>query len=216
MTTELSRRTEEYCKRVLDKNASNQDIVEAYNDWAQIYDDSVKSLNYECPSVAAEEMKKLFQEKQDALILDAAAGTGLVGSELKKCGFHNLDALDASEEMLEIAKKKKLYKNVVCDFLGPNRLDIPDDTYDAVVIVGSFNPGHVNGSCLAELIRIVKSDGYIVIVMRKELLDEKFGRDLLEIMDGHVSAGRWAVVSRHPAPRYSSLNKGMVFVHRVQ
>ncbi|XP_013386212.1 methyltransferase-like protein 27 [Lingula anatina] len=216
MATELSRQTEEIYKKVLNANVSFQEALEIYKDWAPIYDDSAKILNHEGPSILAKEVEKLFDEKKHALILDAAAGTGLLGLELKNSGFHNLDALDASKEMLEKAKEKNLYRNVVCDILGPNRLDIPDDTYDAVVSVGSFGPGHVDGSCLAELIRIVKPDGYIVIVMSKELLDEEYGRDLLEIMDDHVSAGRWTVVSRRPVLRYTGVMDGMVLVHRIK
>ncbi|XP_013387880.1 methyltransferase-like protein 27 [Lingula anatina] len=216
MATELTRQTEEFFNKVLNTNASNQEILEVYKDWARIYDDSAAILDHEGPSIVAKEVEKLFEEKKDALILDVAAGTGRLGAELKKNGFHNLDALDASKEMLEIAKEKKLYRNVVCDLLGPNRLDIPDDTYDAIITTGSFCPGHLNGSCLAELIRIVKPDGYIVIVLRKELLDEEYGRDLLKIMDDHVSSGRWTVVSRRPVPRYIGPKDGMVFVHRVK
>ena len=38
-----------------------------------------------------------IQSKKDMRILDAAAGTGLVGEQLYKRGYTNLDALDISQ-----------------------------------------------------------------------------------------------------------------------
>ena len=46
--------------------------------------------------------------------------------QLVKLGFTNLDALDASQPMLDEAEKKGVYKHFICDYMGTNRLDIPD------------------------------------------------------------------------------------------
>ena len=46
--------------------------------------------------------------------------------QLFDIGFKNLDAVDASAQMLEVAKNKDIYKRLICDYLGPNRLDIED------------------------------------------------------------------------------------------
>ena len=53
-------------------------------------------------------------------------------------------------------KKKGVYKRMICDYMGPNKLDIETDTYDALVAVGAFSRGHVKDDCLPELIRITK------------------------------------------------------------
>jgi len=37
-----------------------------------------------------------------------------------------LDALDASQEMLNQAKSKNIYDRLICDFMGPNKLEIAD------------------------------------------------------------------------------------------
>ena len=52
---------------------------------------------------------------KNARILDVGAGTGLVGEYLKKRGFCNLDALEPSLGMLEVAKTKNVYKNLHSD-----------------------------------------------------------------------------------------------------
>ena len=40
-----------------------------------------------------------------------------------------MDALDANPEMLEKAKRKNIYGRIICDFMGPNRLDIEDGRF---------------------------------------------------------------------------------------
>ena len=44
-------------------------------------------------------------------------------------GYPNIDALDGSPEMLEEAKRKDIYRRIICDYLGPNRLDIEDGKF---------------------------------------------------------------------------------------
>ena len=46
--------------------------------------------------------------------------------QLFEKGFKNLDALDASAKMLEKAKQTGYYQQFYEDFMGKNRLDIPD------------------------------------------------------------------------------------------
>ncbi len=41
-----------------------------------------------------------------------------------KLGLTNLDAVDASPNMLEKAKEKGVYKNLICARVGPGTLDI--------------------------------------------------------------------------------------------
>ena len=48
--------------------------------------------------------------KDKVKVMDAGAGTGLVGVELHKFGFTTIDALDISPGMLNEAKKKNVYK----------------------------------------------------------------------------------------------------------
>lgn len=36
-------------------------------------------------------------------------------------GYVNIDAYDGSEEMLEVAKSKNLYKNIYCQYIGTNK-----------------------------------------------------------------------------------------------
>ena len=57
-----------------------------------------------------EAIKQVLRDKpkDEIKIMDAGAGTGNVGVELRKLGHTNLHALDISQEMLDEAKKKKM------------------------------------------------------------------------------------------------------------
>ena len=44
--------------------------------------------------------------KSEARIMDAGAGTELIGEELKNLGYGYIDALDISQEILNVAKEK--------------------------------------------------------------------------------------------------------------
>ncbi|XP_076322005.1 methyltransferase-like protein 27 [Tachypleus tridentatus] len=65
----------------------------------------------------AKEFEKLNVPK-DAKLIDLAAGTGALGKELKALGYSCIDALDGTKGMLEVAKKKNIYRNLFQFFLG--------------------------------------------------------------------------------------------------
>ena len=97
------------------------------------------------------------KEKDEMKIIDAAAGTGLIGVELNKLGYTNLCALDISPEMLNEAKKKNVYKKFICSSLSdrPNP-EIALEEFDALICGGSMLVGHIGPSALIEMIRIIK------------------------------------------------------------
>ena len=57
--------------------------------------------------------KDIFPEaNKDIKILDAGAGTGIIGEMLVQRGYRNIDALDISEEMLNLAKQRNVYRYI--------------------------------------------------------------------------------------------------------
>ena len=91
-------------------------------------------------------------------IIDAGAGTGLVGEELAKLGYTNVDALDISQEMLNEAEKKKVYTKFFCAPLNEKRNpEIETGAYDVLVCVGTLLAAHVRAEALEEMIRMVKT-----------------------------------------------------------
>ena len=105
-----------------------------------------------------EELKDLTNE--NIKVMDAGAGTGLVGVELHKFGFTTIDALDISPGMLEEAKKKNVYRKFICAALSDQRiLEIETGEYDVLICVGVFAIAHVPPVAIMELIRMVKAGG---------------------------------------------------------
>lgn len=198
--------------------AENDKVMEIYSRWATTYDKEImaKDLGYKSPASAAAVCADLLKHNPQAKILDLAAGTGLVGEELQKRGFLNLDALDGSQEMLERAKTKNIYGQLICDLLGPNRLDIEDDTYNCCVTVGSFVPGHVDHTSFPEIIRITKPEGYFVLSMRESYLTECSEFENLEpTMKKLEEEGKWTIVSRTRVDEYALGKSGIIFIFKI-
>jgi SAM-dependent methyltransferase len=128
--------------------------------------DLAEAFGWIGPEKAVEVLARLVPKT--AKLLDAGAGTGLVGQALAARGFTRLIAADLSEGMLKEASKKGVY----CEFrhfvLGAE-LAFETDSMDAVISVGVLTRGHAPASSLDELVRITKPGGYIVFTLIPEL-----------------------------------------------
>ncbi|XP_078673291.1 methyltransferase-like protein 27 isoform X2 [Branchiostoma floridae x Branchiostoma belcheri] len=139
-----------------------------------------------------------------------------VYDKLSKLGFSNIDALDASQDMLDVAKTKNVYKNFIKELLGTNQLDIDADSYDAVIGSGLFANGHVKPDCLEQLIRIVKPGGMICLAVREERLrTNEDCKDLEPRMTALQSEGLWERVFHETFPGYSTGLDGVVYLYKV-
>lgn len=160
--------------KTLDKvyTAKNHtELMDAYKDWAGEYEnDTVDNFGYVAFQVAADRLHANLNDPT-AVVLDAGCGTGLVGEALVEKGYSTMDALDYSQEMLDKAETKEVYKKLFhADLSKP--LDIADNAYDAVVSAGTFTYGHVEPSALGELARITKPGGLITITIREGAYDD--------------------------------------------
>ncbi len=150
---------------------NHEELMDAYKDWAGDYDaDTVGAFGYVAHVETAKAFSRAMKDKS-AAILDAGAGTGLVGEELKKRGYEKLDALDYSREMLEEAEKKDIYRKLFhADMSKP--LDIADDRYHGIVCTGTFTFGHVDADAFDELVRITRPEGVICFTIREGAYEE--------------------------------------------
>lgn len=53
--------------------------------------------------------------------------------KLWKKGYRSIDGLDPAEGMIEAARKKNVYTNLICDFMSEKKLDIDEGTYLFIV-----------------------------------------------------------------------------------
>lgn len=150
---------------------NHEELMDAYKDWATDYDaDTVGAFGYVAHVESAKALDQVLNDK-NVRILDAGAGTGLVGEELQKMGYTDLDALDYSKEMLDEAGKKGIYKGLIqADMSRP--LKMGDNEYDAVVCTGTFTFGHVDADAFDELVRITRPGGMICFTIREGAYEE--------------------------------------------
>merc|ERR1711973_173219 len=123
------------------------------------------------------------EDRKNARILDLAAGTGLVGQDLYKEGFTNIDGVDFSEAMLVELRKKNVYTKDYCGRLGDNTdpiCGIPDGSYDVVVIAGGFAHGHLNIQVLRQAARALKKGGLYPLIWKME--EEKVWKYVLRLI----------------------------------
>ena len=161
-----------------------------YADWAAQYDeDLVDALGYAGPSCAA----KMFSAEipKDSRILDIGAGTGQVGEALHAEGFRNLEALDASPDMLDVAREKSVY-SAYFEMTLSKHLEVVAKPYDAVVSIGTMTVGHLSPKAFDEMARITKTGGWIVFSLIPRIAPESGYRTEIDRL---TEEGTWRNVT---------------------
>lgn len=191
-----------------------QDLAKRYDEWAADYEhDMDTDFGWYGPLYAVQAATEYVPK--DAQILDAGAGTGLVGVLLAENGYDNLTAVDLSEGMLAEARAKGVYDDLHQMVMG-EPLDFPTNAFDAVLSVGVLTVGHAPASSLDELVRITKPGGHIIYTLRPDVYEDSgFKEKHAEL----ASAGHWKLA--HASDPLQVLPKGepdvyhQVWVHEV-
>lgn len=141
-----------------------------YQDWANSYDvDLVDSLGYVGP-VHVADIADTYCTNEDARILDVGCGTGLVAQRLSQLGYEQIDGLDFSKEMLEVARSKDIYVDLINADLTQT-LSINTSVYDLVVSCGTFTHSHVGPEAFDELLRIIRPGGIVCVSINAEIYE---------------------------------------------
>ncbi len=159
-------------KWVYSSGGDDSELEKRYDQWAGLYDEDINEhFGYTLPDRVSEIVANWLPGKA-VQILDAGAGTGLVGQSLYALGFTDLMAIDLSEGMLEEARNKGVYRDVLKMILG-KPLSFETDFFDSVVCVGAFTLGHAPAESLDEFIRITKPGGYIFFTIRPDVYEDE-------------------------------------------
>jgi len=153
------------------KLKTSEELLKYYQDWTDNnqYNKDMVDWNYIAPKETVSILKKYVFNK-NSKILDAGCGTGLVGIELKKYGYSNIEGVDFSQNMLDLVPQS-IYKNIEkIDLNKP--LKFKDNIYDVIMCVGTFTYGHVKPQTLDELIRITKNKGFICFTINEGIYEE--------------------------------------------
>ena len=153
------------------KIKTSKELLKYYQNWTSNnkYNKDMVDWNYTAPQETVSVLKK-YALKKNSKILDAGCGTGLVGIELKKYGYLNIDGVDFSQNMLDLVPQGT-YKKI--EKVDLNKLlKFKNNTYDVVMCVGTFTYGHVMPKALDELIRITKNKGLICFTINEGIYEE--------------------------------------------
>ena len=165
------------------KLKTTEDIMQHYDKWGEKnkFNKDMVEWNYTGPEETVNIFKKYTLGK-DIKIFDAGCGTGLVGIELKKFGYTNIDGADLSKKLLDLIPKGFYNKLEQIDLNKP--LNKKSNIYDAVLCVGTFTFGHVKPPALDELIRVVKNKGLICFTVNEGIYEEYgFDKKIKELSD---------------------------------
>ncbi|XP_058270803.1 methyltransferase-like protein 27 [Hemibagrus wyckioides] len=178
------------------KGTGSKEKVAFYNSWAESYEEDVAMLEYRAPFLAAECIASHFtREKERAVILDVACGTGLVSRNLKKMGFCHFVGVDGSEKMLSLAKETGLYQELKHCMLCEDPLPVQDESYDVVVIVGALSIGNVAVEIIKELWQATKPGGYVCMTTRGNADNFEYKAELERVIQAMEEEKKWSRVA---------------------
>lgn len=130
----------------LDSPEATKDL---YQSWAPGYDAGfVETQGYQ---LAREVAQGFAQAGGRGPVLDVGAGTGAVAEGLARAAIEPVDGADLSPDMLQIARKKGLYRD--CFTVDVTRIDtLPGAPYQGIVSAGTFTHGHLGPEALLPLL----------------------------------------------------------------
>jgi predicted TPR repeat methyltransferase len=146
---------------------SSDEAARLYDGWAERYDGDMAAAGYRHPSIGLGLIARHLPRGAQPL-LDAGAGTGLLGDWLGILGYPHVEALDISRGMLAVAQRKGAYKALHLLALG-GALPFEDGRFAGIVATGVFTEGHVGAEALDELVRVCRPGGVLVLTVKDSL-----------------------------------------------
>lgn len=140
------------------------EIARTYDAWAEGYEAEMAGVGYRHPTICLALLARHLPRGAGP-VLDAGAGTGLIGEWLAIMGYPAAEAVDLSPGMLEVAASKGVYRRLATGDLTA-RLPFEDGRFAAAVCAGVFTVGHVGPEGLDELLRVVRPGGVVVLTVK--------------------------------------------------
>ncbi len=175
---------------------SVSDNIEYYRDFADIYDSEFADrMGYIYPVKLAEVFMQ-YRRSTDNPVADIGCGTGLVASAINASmqisatdsplSTLNIDGIDLSQEMLDSARGKNLYRNLYQADLTQYLDHLPTD-YGAVVSAGTFTFGHLGPEILPSLLKLGRTDTlYCIGVNSIHFKQQGFSQILTTMFDNQL------------------------------
>ncbi len=135
------------------------EIRALYDAWAASYDAEIAANGYVTPERMA---NALFDHLPDTEtpVLDFGCGTGLSGLALKLKGLTVIDGMDPSPEMLDMARRKGVYRNLTLIGID-DPAPVPADRYPVITAVGAIGTGAAPPATIDTLLRALPPGGLL-------------------------------------------------------
>ena len=172
--------------RVYQAEGNHATLDALYDQWAQDYDQQIWASGNPYIAITAGFAGKLISDF-DAHILDAGCGTGNMAQILHQMGYRNIDGLDPSAGMLKVAGSKQIYQNQHQLYLDSS-IDLPDESYDAVIAAGVLTHGHAPPESLDGILTLVREGGVILFSLSQTAFEEFGFKEKIAELD---AAGSW-------------------------
>ncbi len=148
------------------------DTRDLYAAWAKSYDDELGRNGYVTPERCAKALAK-HSKDMHAPILDFGCGTGLSGLALKLAGFDVIDGADVTQDMLDGAKAKQLYRNLSLIEPGADLTHTPG-TYAAITAIGVIGTGAAPISVFDIIMKGLAKGGLTVLSFNDHALEDPY------------------------------------------
>ena len=182
---------ETWLSRVYKADGERGTLDRLYDEWAGDYDQQIWASGNPYITIATGMMGRHVADF-DARILDVGCGTGNMALVLNQMGYNNLEGLDPSSGMLQIAEKKGIYQSLHQKYLS-ERVDLPDDSYDAIVAAGVLTHGHAPPESLDGVLRLCKPGAIIVFSLSQIAFNDQGFSQKIEMLS---DSGQWQFLDR--------------------
>jgi predicted TPR repeat methyltransferase len=146
---------------------TSDDAVHLYAEWARDYDHDVFDVMGFTGTARIADLLAERLPLRDTPVIDLGCGTGIAAVRLAEHGIAVVDGVDISPEMLEVAARRGVYRQLItADLTGP--LDI-DHRYGGSVSAGTFTTGHVGAAAIASIAELLLPDAIVAWVVAESL-----------------------------------------------
>ena len=169
-----------------------------YREFADSYDSTFAAgLGYIYPAGIVASLAA--QDRPDGPILDIGCGTGLVATAIRKADSGAvIDGVDISPEMLEKARKKGDYRDLLLADLTGDFSHLQTG-YAALVSAGTFTFGHLGPERIAGILGLCRAGGVAALGVNASFYAEQGFEAVLERLQAE---GRIDAVVLHEVPIY--------------
>jgi 2-polyprenyl-3-methyl-5-hydroxy-6-metoxy-1,4-benzoquinol methylase len=177
---------ETWLERVYQADGERKTLDSLYDEWAGDYDRQLWASGNPYIAIATGLVGRHVRDF-DARILDAGCGTGNMAQVLHQVGYRNIEGLDPSVGMLAVAQRKEVYQQLHQLYLDA-RIDLADNSYDAVVAAGVLTHGHAPPESLDGILRLTRPGGSIIFSLSAIAYEEYGFKPKIDALE---ESGQW-------------------------